>query len=86
MVNRCLELVGHDGRIDHHSHVARGLKERSTIHEGMAAQALERRSTLPDRCELNRQIEASNALLRGLKAELERLSDLVVRAMSAATK
>jgi len=81
--NRCLELAGHAERIDHRSHAARGLEERPTAHEGVAAQALERRGILSDRCELNRQIKADNALLRELKAELKKLSDLVVHTVSA---
>ena len=81
--NRCLELAGHAERIDHRSHAARGLEERPTIHEGVAAQALERRGILSDRCELNRQIKADNAMLRELKAELKKLSDLVVHTVSA---
>ena len=81
--NRCMELAGHAERIDHRSHAARGLEERPTVHEGVAAQALERRGILSDRCELNRQIKADNALLRELKAELKKLSDLVVHTVSA---
>ena len=81
--NRRLELAGHAERIDHRSHAERGLEERPTIHEGVAAQALERRGILSDRCELNRQIKADNALLRELKAELKKLSDLVVHTVSA---
>ena len=81
--NRCLELAGHAERIDHRSHAARGLEERPTVHEGVAAQTLERRGILSDRCELNRQIKADNALLRELKAELKKLSDLVVHTVSA---
>lgn len=81
--NRCLELAGHAERIDHRSHAARGLEERPTVHEGVAAQALERRGILSDRCELNRQIKADNALMRELKAELKKLSDLVVHTVSA---
>ena len=81
--NRCLELAGHAERIDHRSHAVRGLEERPTVHEGVAAQALERRGILSDRCELNRQIKADNALLRELKAELKKLSDLVVHTVSA---
>lgn len=77
--NRCLELAGHAERIDHRSHAARGMEERPTVHEGVAAQALERRGILSDRCELNRQIKADNALLR----ELKKLSDLVIHTVSA---
>ena len=84
--NRCLELAGHDSRIDHRSHAARGLEERPTIHEGVAAQALERRGILSDRCELNRQIKADNALLRELKAEVKKLAALVSHAVPAAAE
>ena len=77
--NRCLELAGHAERIDHRSHAARGLEERPTIHEGVAAQALERRGIISDRCELNQQIKADNALLRELKAEIKKLAGVVAR-------
>ena len=82
-VNRCLELAGHAERIDHRSHAARGLEERPTIHEGVAAQALERRGIISDRCELNRQIKADNALLRELKAEVKKLANLVALTIPA---
>ena len=81
--NRCLELAGHAERIDHRSHAARGLEERPTVHEGVAAQALERRGMISDRCELNRQIKADNALLRELRAEVKKLAGLVIRAIPA---
>ena len=81
--NRCLELAGHDSRIDHRSHAERGLEERPTIHEGVAAQALERRGIVSDRCELNRQIKADNALLRELKAEVKKLAVLVAHTVPA---
>ena len=75
--NCCLDLAGHGSRVDHRSHAERGLEERPTIHEGVAAQALERRGIISDRCELNRQIKADNALLRELKAEIKKLAALV---------
>ena len=81
--NRCLELAGYAERIDHRSHAARGLEERPTIHEGVAAQALERRGIISDRCELNRQIKADNALLRALKAEVKKLADVVALTVPA---
>ena len=81
--NRCLELAGHDSRIDHRSHAERGLEERPTIHEGVAAQALERRGIISERCELNRQIKADNALLRELKAEVKKLAALVAHTVPA---
>ena len=77
--NRCLERAGREERIDHRSNAARGLDEIPTIHEGVAAQALERKGIISDRCEINRQIKADNALLRELKAEIKKLAALVAR-------
>lgn len=81
--NRYLERAGREKRIDHRSNAARGLDEIPTIHEGMAAQALERKGIISDRCELNRQIKADNALLRELKAEIKKLAALVTRTVPA---
>ena len=77
--NRYLERAGREERIDHRSNAARGLDEIPTIHEGAAARALERKGVIADRCELNRQIRADNALLRELKAEIKKLAALVAR-------
>lgn len=73
VTNRYLERYGHDARIDHRSHVERGLTEQPTIHEGVAARAMEKKGIISDRCELNRQIKADNALLRELKAVVRKL-------------
>lgn len=76
-VNRCLERSGHEERIDHRSHAERGLDEQPTIHEGVAARAMEEKGIISDRCELNRQIKADNALLRELKSLVKKLMDAV---------
>ena len=83
VTNRYLERYGHDERIDHRSNAARGLDEIPTIHEGVTAQALERKGIISDRCEINRQIKADNALLRELKAEIKKLAALVARTVPA---
>ena len=75
--NRHLERAGREERIDHRSNAARGLDEIPTIHEGAAAQTLERKGIISDRCELNRQIRADNALLRELKAAARKLAQAV---------
>ena len=49
----------------------------------MTAQALERKGIISDRCELNRQIKADNALLRELKAEIKKLAALVAHTVPA---
>ena len=83
VTNLYLERAGWVERIDHRSNAARGLDEIPTIHEGVAAQALERKGIISDRCELNRQIKADNALLRELKAEIKKLAALVARTVPA---
>lgn len=81
--NRYLERAGREERIDHRSNAARGIDEIPTIHEGVAAQALERKGIISDRCEINRQIKADNAMLRELKAEIKKLAALVARTVPA---
>lgn len=81
--NLALEQAGREERIDHRSHAARGLEENPTIHEGVAARAMERKGITSDRCELNRQIKADNTLLRQLKAELQKLTAIVAKTVPA---
>ena len=83
VTNRYLERAGIDQRIDHRSYAERGLDEQPTIHEGVVARALEKKGIISDRCEINRQIRADNALLRELKAEIKKLAALVVRTVPA---
>ena len=81
--NRYLERYGYEERIDHRSHAERGLDEQPTIHEGVAARALERQGSISDRCEINRQIKADNALLRELKAAVRKLAQAVKNTIPA---
>ena len=75
--NAHLERAGADARIDHRSHAERGLDEQPTIHEGVVARALEKKGIISDRCEINWQIKADNALLRELKATVKKLMQAV---------
>lgn len=83
VTNRHLEQYGHDARIDHRSHAERGLDEQPTVHEGVIARALEQKGVISDRCELNRQIKADNALLRELKATVKKLMQAVKNTLPA---
>lgn len=83
VTNRHLELAGCEERIDHRSHADRGLTEQPTIHEGVVARALEKKGIVSDRCELNRQIKADNALLRKLKATVKKLMQAVKNTIPA---
>ena len=77
IVNLHLERIGSTERVDHRSHTERGLDEQPTIHEGVAARAMEKKGIISDRCEINRQIKADNALLRELKELVKNLSAIV---------
>ena len=83
VTNRYLDRYGHDKRIDHRSHADRGLTEQPTIHEGVVARALEKKGIISDRCEINRQIKADNALLRELKATVKKLMQAVKNTVPA---
>ena len=86
VTNRYLERYGHDARIDHRSHAERGLVEQPTIHEGVVARAMEKKGIISDRCELNRQIKADNALLRELKAAVKKLAQEVLHSLPELAK
>lgn len=83
MTNLYLERAGRVERIDHRSNAARGLDEQPTIHEGVTARALERKGVIADRCEINRQIKADNALLRELKSAVRKLAQAVKNTLPA---
>lgn len=83
VTNRHLETAGHEERIDHRSHADRGLTEQPTIHEGVVARALEKKGIISERCEINRQIKADNALLRELKATVKKLMQAVKNTVPA---
>lgn len=83
VANRHLERTGHEERIDHRSHAERGLLERPTVHEGVVARAMEKKGVISDRCELNRQIKADNALLRELRGQVKKLAQAVKNTLPA---
>ena len=82
VVNRALERSGVEQRIDHRSHAERGLEEKPTVHEGVNARIMEKMGYVSDRCELNRQIRADNALMRQLKDSMKKLTDALVTTLA----
>ena len=84
ITNRFLDEANRtDAHIDHRSHAARGLDEQPTIHEGYVARTIERKGFVADRCEINRQIKADNALLRELKAAMRKITQTVKNTIPA---
>ena len=84
--NRYLERAGREERIDHRSNAARGLDEIPTIHEGAAAQALERKGIISDRCEINREIREQNKLIRAIRDEITKLKNTIMTSIPALAK
>ena len=84
--NRYLERAGREERIDHRSNAARGLDEIPTIHEGVTAQALERKGIISDRCEINRQIREQNKLIRAIRDEITKLKNTIMTSVPALAK
>ncbi|MED9969095.1 MAG: MobQ family relaxase [Ruminococcus sp.] len=72
-----------DAHIDHRSHAARGLDEQPTIHEGYVARTIEQKGLVADRCAINRQIKADNALLRDLKSAMKKITQTVKNTLPA---
>ena len=84
IINKYLDAANRtDAHIDHRSHAARGLDEQPTIHEGYVARTIERKGFVADRCAINRQIKADNALLRELKAAMRKISQTVKNTLPA---
>ena len=77
VVNRYLEKSQQPERIDHRSFADQGIDLKPTIHEGVTARVLESKGIVSDRCELNWQIKAENALIRKLKELLSVVKDVI---------
>ena len=84
--NRHLERTGREERIDHRSNAARGIDEIPTIHEGVTAQALERKGIISDRCEINREIREQNKLIRAIRDEITKLKNTIMTSVPALAK
>lgn len=82
VVNRALKREGVEDRIDHRSHAERGIDEKPTVHEGVNTRIMEKMGFVSDRCELNRQIRADNALMRQLKDGIKKLTDALVTTLA----
>lgn len=77
VTNKALEQNSINVRVDCRSFKERDITEQPMIHEGVAAQILEKCGVVSDRRELNRQIRADNKLLRELKAAVQALTNKV---------
>lgn len=73
LANAALEQHGHDARIDHRSHAARGIEVEPSQHLGPQAHGYERRTGLPSLKRIQQQEEAFKRLERAKEmGELER--------------
>lgn len=81
-VNRALERSGVEQRVDHRSHAERGLDGKPTVHEGFRARQMEQAGYVSDRCELNREIRADNALMKQLKNTIQKMMAAVITTLA----
>lgn len=81
VTNRALEQKNIEARVDCRSFKERGIDEQPTIHEGVTARVIEKRYSTAERCEINKQIRADNLLLRKLKAEVHKLTEIVKKSV-----
>ena len=78
VTNKALEQNSIDARVDCRSFKECGIDEQPTIHEGVSAHIIEQRGGVSERCEMNRQIKADNALLLEIKKQIKKLSAIVI--------
>ncbi|MEN9397050.1 MAG: hypothetical protein RLZ81_1580 [Pseudomonadota bacterium] len=82
LANTALERHGHEARIDHRSHAARGIDAEPTPHLGPAASGYERRTGKPSRKRQDFDQEAAERLARAREAgELERQGQTLDRSI-----
>lgn len=68
----CNAYLEPEQQIDHRSYERQGKKDViPTIHEGYAAREMEKRGKLAERCEINREIAATNRDIKAILAEPE---------------
>lgn len=83
IVNHELKIHGINAQIDHRSFADQGIAEQPTIHEGYIARDMEQNSFVSERCEINRQIQADNRLIRDLKRQVDKLAKAVTESISS---
>lgn len=80
IANKHLEPEAH---ISHLSLKAQGIDREAQIHEGYAAQAIDKRGGVSERVELNRHIKAVNAQLVQIDKEMNQLEGIIERLRAA---
>lgn len=78
LANRHLERHGHEERIDHRSHAARGIDNEPTVHVGYAGQEIAARGAQSDRMDALQAILSRNEIRVEIKAIDGELADLAL--------
>lgn len=84
LANEALERAGHDVRIDHRSHKARGLEIEPTRHVGVHATAVERKGAVINRERIDAENARSNAEI--IREKPEQIIDVLSGEKSVFTK
>ncbi len=82
--NLHLARAGHDARVDHRSHEARGIDVTPTVHKGGGAQGMEDRGTPADRAEAYEEARAQGA--REIAERPERVLELITHRTAVFTR
>jgi hypothetical protein len=75
IVNRYLENVGHENRLDHRSFERQKIELIPTIHLGVVAHGLEKRGIATERGDINRSIKAANDKIKAKNVKIQSLNN-----------
>ena len=78
IVNRKMQELGMDERIDHRSFERQGLDLEATIHEGYVARQIERNGRISQKCQANRDIRERNRIRRQIQMTAKKITEFIL--------
>ncbi|VYU74202.1 Mobilization protein A [Eubacterium limosum] len=69
----CNQYLHPEEQIDHRSYERQGKEQIPTLHEGYVARKMKEKGLIADRCEINRNIVATNEAIKALNDQLEEI-------------
>lgn len=77
-VNRKMQQLGMEERIDHRSFKRQGLELEPTIHEGYVARQMERSGRVADKCQVNRDIRERNCIREQIRSMAKEVTQFIL--------
>lgn len=78
IVNRKMQELGMEERIDHRSFKRQGLDLEPTIHEGYVARQIERSGRIADKCQANRDIRERNRIREQIRNMAKEVTQFIL--------